>query len=419
LNNSCAMVRRPAGVAFMGLSREQFQHAAIWLMLVCSFFVIVEPAPSDLLFVVVLALFLTSGLSVSSAVAPLLLFLVFYNLGAFLSYLQIVEDSKARMFVVTSTYMAASAVFFAFYVTHDPEARMALIKNALVIAATAGAVLALVGMANIWGLGKLLTLYGRAVGTFKDPNVFATYLLLPAVMLVQGFLLGTQRHKLLSMMSLLVIIGGLFFAFSRGAWISFIAASVLMTALTFILTPSQALRSRIILLTILGVAGAAVLITLLLSVDEIRDQFMDRFTLVKSYDAGETGRFGNQLNSIPLLLQSPLGFGPLKFHLIFGQDAHNSFINAFSSYGWMGGISYLLLVISTVIIGFKAVLVRTPWQSSAIVVFCPLFTTLCQGIQIDTDHWRHLYLMMGLMWGLYAASLAHGTRRQENLHAAT
>jgi O-Antigen ligase len=413
-----ALGRPNSNVTFLGLSLQQFQRITVWIMLASSFFVIVEPAPSDLLFVFVVACFLSSGLRISSAIAPLLLFLLFYNLGAFLSYLQIVEDPKARMFVITSTYMAVSAVFFAFYVADDPVPRMALIKNALVVAAFIAAALALMGMANIAGLASVFTLYGRAVGTFKDPNVFATFLLLPGVMLVQGFLLGTQRHKLISVVGLFVILGGLFFAFSRGAWISFIFASAMMTGLTFILSPSKHMRSRIIFITILGVIGIAVLITLLLSVDEIRNQFLDRFTLVKSYDAGETGRFGNQLNSIPLLLQSPLGFGPFQFHLIFGLDPHNAYINAFSSYGWMGGISYFLLVITTVIIGFRSVLMRTPWQNAAIVVFCPLFTTLCQGVQIDTDHWRHLYLMLGLTWGLYAASLAYVPARHENSQTA-
>ena len=198
-------------------------------------------------------------------------------------------------------------------------------------------------------------------------------------------------------------------AFSRGAWISFVFASALLVSLTFLLTPSIKMRSRIIILAVFGVIGVAALLALLLSVSEVRNLFLDRFTLVKDYDAGETGRFGNQLNSIPLLIQSPLGFGPLQFGLRFGMDPHNTFINSFASYGWLGGFSYLLLVMSTIAVGFKAVLTRTPWQNHAIAVFCPLLTTIFQGVQIDTDHWRHFYLMLGIMWGLFAASL-HYTR---------
>ena len=181
----------------------------------------------------------------------------------------------------------------------------------------------------------------------------------------------------------------------------------MVVGLHFLLAPAAKTRRRILLLTISGAIGLAVLLAILLSVEGVRDLFLDRFTLVKDYDAGEKGRFGNQLNSIPLLLELPLGFGPLQFPRFFGMDPHNVYINAFASYGWLGGISYFLLIISTIIIGFKTVLMRTPWQNWAIVVFCPLVATMFQGVQIDTDHWRHFFWMLGMTWGLFAASMQY------------
>ena len=130
-----------------------------------------------------------------------------------------------------------------------------------------------------------------------------------------------------------------------------------------------------------------------------------RFSLLQSYDVGETGRFGNQLNSIPMLMNLPLGFGPLQYRSVFGSDPHNTFINAFASYGWLGGISYMLLIISTIATGLRSIFTKTPWQYAAICVFCPLATTILQGVQIDTDHWRHFYWLLGMSWGLFAATL--------------
>ncbi|HQY73356.1 MAG TPA: O-antigen ligase family protein [Aestuariivirga sp.] len=401
------MAPPPMDVRFMGVTLTQVRAVLVWLMFASSFYVAIEPAPADLLFIVVLACFLGSGLTLSSVHVPLILFLLLYNLGGFFSFLQVAGDEKARMFVITSFYMAASAVFFAFYVANNPLRRMAIIRNALIIAAVIASALGVLGYFNVAGLGSEFSLYWRAVGTFKDPNVFATYLLFPGVMLVQSFLLGTQRHKFISMIGLFIILAALFLAFSRGAWISFLFATTLMVTLTFILTPAVGTRTRIILITLFGIVGLAVLLAMLLSVEGIRDLFLDRFTFAKDYDSGEKGRFGNQLNSIPLLLEQPLGFGPLYFHKIFGQDPHNVYINAFASYGWLGGISYLLLMLSTITIGFKTVLMRTPWQNWAIVVFCPLLATIFQGVQIDTDHWRHFYWMLGMMWGLFAASIAY------------
>lgn len=415
MTSAADMAPAPIDVRFIGVTLAQVRAILVWLMFASSFYVAIEPAPADLLFLAVLACFLGSGLTISAVFVPLMLFLLLYNLGGFFSFLQVAGDEKARMFVITSFYMAFSAIFFAFYVAHDPLRRMAIIRNALIIAAVIASSLGVLGYFNVAGLGSVFSLYWRAVGTFKDPNVFATYLLFPGVMLVQGFLLGTHRHKFISTIGLFIVLAAVFLAFSRGAWISFVVSTAMMVALTFILTPAVRTRSRIILISIFGVIGLAVLLAMLLSVEGVRDLFLDRFTLVKDYDTGEKGRFGNQLNSIHLLLEQPLGFGPLYFHKIFGQDPHNVYINAFASYGWLGGISYFLLMISTIIIGFKTVLMRTPWQNWAIVVFCPLVATILQGVQIDTDHWRHFYWMLGMMWGLFAASTAYVARQQRVL----
>ncbi len=399
------MAPSPIGERFMGVTLAQMKAALVWLMFASSFYVTVEPAPSDLLFLVVLASFMSSGLAISAAVVPLVLFLLLYNLGGLFSFLQVIGDQKAMMFVITSAYMAIAAIFFAYYVAYDPLRRIELIKSGMVFSAVVASIIGLIGYFNLAGLGALLAPLDRAQGLFKDPNVFSTFLILPALMLVQGLMLGQQKRPILSAVCLLIIMGAIFLSFSRGAWISFIMASTFFVVLTFLLTPSARMRGRIIILTIFGVLIVAVLLAALLSIPAVHELFLDRFTLVKYYDAGEKGRFGNQINSIPLLLERPLGFGPAYFRVVFGQDPHNVYINAFSSFGWLGGISYLLLIASTILIGFKSILMRTPWQHYSIVVFCPLISTIFQGVQIDTEHWRHFYWLLGLTWGLFAASM--------------
>jgi hypothetical protein len=36
-----------------------------------------------------------------------------------------------------------------------------------------------------------------------------------------------------------------------------------------------------------------------------------------------------------------------------------------------------------------------------------LFLQILQGLQIDTDHWRHLFLLYGALYGLVAATRLH------------
>src|SRR3989337_2778587 len=147
------MAPSPVGVRFMGFTLAQVRAILVWLMFASSFYVAVEPAPSDLLFLVVLACFFGSGLAINATVVPFVVFLLLYNLGGFTSFLQVADDERARMFVITSFYMAFSAIFLAFYVAFDPLRRMAIIKNALVIAAVIASLLGILGYFGVAGLG--------------------------------------------------------------------------------------------------------------------------------------------------------------------------------------------------------------------------------------------------------------------------
>jgi hypothetical protein len=173
----------------------------------------------------------------------------------------------------------------------------------------------------------------------------------------------------------------------------------------FITAPSAAQRARLVAFSFAGLAFLICGLLVALSFESISDIFAERASLDQSYDQGVQGRFGNQLRSIPLLLESPNGFGPLRFRFYFPEDPHNVYINAFASYGWLGGFAYLTLTFITFQIGFKAMFIRTPWQKETIVIWSALFILMLQGLQIDTDHWRHFYMLLGMGWGLAAISL--------------
>jgi hypothetical protein len=39
---------------------------------------------------------------------------------------------------------------------------------------------------------------------------------------------------------------------------------------------------------------------------------------------------------------------------------------------------------------------------------------MVQGLQIDTDHWRHLFLMFGCLYGLASATRIERAKRSRN-----
>jgi hypothetical protein len=119
---------------------------------------------------------------------------------------------------------------------------------------------------------------------------------------------------------------------------------------------------------------------------------------------GEGGRFELQEIALQQLLNYPFGMGPLEFARVYGLQQHNVYLQAFMVYGWLGGIAYVLMVLTTLLIGLRNALIATPWQIYAIVAFAVFVGEAGEGMVIDTDHWRHYFLIVGMIWGLTAAT---------------
>jgi O-Antigen ligase len=401
------------------IATSAIRNLSVWLLFASGFLVIVEPAPFEIAFAVMAAVFMLTGLRISIMFLPLIALLILYNIGGGMSLMQVADESRAIWFIAISAYMAVMGIFVAAVFSEDTGRRLELMKAGYVFAGVLASITGIMGYFNIAGTFELFTKYGRAMGTFKDPNVFSTYLILPFVILVQGFFLGTHKRPALAFLSMLIITVGLFLSFSRGAWGVAVGATALCVGLGFITIRSNALRVRIVLIGLAGIGLFALMLVIALQFEAIRETFEVRASLNQEYDVGETGRFGNHLRAIPYMLNMPHGFGPTMFRDYFPEDPHNTYLNAFSSYGWLGGVAYLALVVVTMMVGWSLVFKRSPFQQDAIAVWSCFFFLMLQGLQIDTDHWRHFYLQLGLTWGLMLASLRYqsGLRHQAALQA--
>nr|WP_066735034.1 O-antigen ligase family protein [Bradyrhizobium sp. CCH5-A9] len=403
--------QEPARRGRLRISYATLKRGVLWLLTACSGLALIEPSPYEVVFLLALFVFALTGIRFSQKLLPLALLLLLYNIGGTFSLIPWMDDAAAVRFTAVSVYLMITAVFLAGIMAEDPVGRLETLRRGYLFAAWGAGFAGILGYFDIAGLGSIFTLYGRASGTFKDPNVLGPFLVLPIVYLLQHVLigrLGLMRGLLLMSVPLVA----LFLTFSRGAWGNLVAATLLMVALTFLTAPSAARRARIIGLSLLALGFVVVALLFALSFENIRSVFEVRANLVQDYDGGVTGRFGNQLRSIPLLLDVPNGFGPLRFRWLFPEDPHNVYINAFASYGWLGGFSWLALMAATCLVGWRLVFQRTPRQTHAIALWSVLFVTILQGMQIDTDHWRHMYLMLGLVWGLAALPAAPQTAPQ-------
>jgi hypothetical protein len=140
-----------------------------------------------------------------------------------------------------------------------------------------------------------------------------------------------------------------------------------------------------------------------LSLHQVADLFKERASLVQDYDAGQMGRFGRHILGAMLALDHPFGIGPLQFKNYFPEDPHNSFLDSFMAGGWLGGATFLVLVLVTLWVGLRSAFARTPWQATAIAAYGAFVGEVGESYVIDVQHWRHYYLIIGLVWALALA----------------
>jgi len=376
----------------------------LWLTGATGALVFVDPSPYEAASIVTILVFLVSGLTVRTALLPCAILLILINIGYTASANALLDQKIVLIWVVSSWYLAVTALFFAAMLGTNTEARLAALMRGYMIA---GVIAALAGVAGYFRLvpgSAELLLYDRARGTFKDPNVFGAFLVLPALLALQMVVAGHLAQAARGMVLLGLFAVAILLSFSRAAWGQFALTGAMMLALTFITTPSANQRLRIVLIAMAGTATMALLVSALLSIDAVAEVFKERMSLGQSYDVGEMGRFGRHVLGALLALDVPFGIGPLQFSNIFPEDPHNSYLNAFMSGGWLSGVCYPTLVLLTLAFGLRGLFVATPWRSTMIAVYSAYAGMMIESFIIDSDHWRHVFLLLGVLWGLIAAS---------------
>jgi hypothetical protein len=381
------------------------QRALLWLVGASSPIVFVEPSPYELATLAATVIFIATGLRLRLVFIPLLLLLFTVNIGYSISASSLMNQSEIVNWIATSWYLAVTVIFFAMVLSEDTAARLDMVRRGLIVGALIASLAGIAGYFNLVpGEHDLLTLYERARGTFKDPNVLGAFLILPALFVLQSIVSDPPGKSFRSAIAFAIIALAILLAFSRAAWGQLVITAAFMLSLMIMTSPSNTQRSRIIVISLVAVVVLAMLIAMLLSFDSINDLFKQRASFDQSYDGGRFGRFGRHLLGAEMALDLPFGIGPLQFHNYFPEDTHNSYLNAFMSGGWISGICYPALMFITVIFGFRHIFVRVPWQRAYLAIFSAFLGTVGESFIIDTDHWRHFWMMLGAMWGMFAAA---------------
>lgn len=378
--------------------------ALIWLTMVCLGFVFREPAPADALMIGVIGLLIVLGpiRFPSSVVRFLAIWLTISACGMMAVYFSPVPKISF-LHMLVSLYLSGVATMMAAFVSEDPLRRGQLIYSGYAVAAVGTSVLAVVGYFSLLpGTYDLFTLFSRAKGGFKDPNVLGAFLV-PVILLVLDRLVFSWSFR--SLLRWFWVIPLLFLAmlisFSRGAWVNAFVAVAVWFVLGSIATRSENIRWRLMGLMIGGVLFAVISVGIAFQFESISDLATERIVAVQKYD---NQRFEGQAKALELITQHPLGIGARHFSLggLHREDVHNVYLSMFLNAGWLGGGLFFYLCFGTLVVGMRYCRTQTPWQNLFLITYASFVGVAVEGVIIDSDHWRHFYLLIGLLWGMMA-----------------
>ena len=398
----------------IGVDVKRLGLVYLWFTIALCGVVISEPAPCDALMVGAIVLLPVVGLTrFTPGIALYLILWTLIVVSGFIAVTQAGEVTDPIKHMSITLYLALSSVVMAAFVLDAPAANIRLIMSAYLAGALVAATAGLIGYFSLFpGAHDLFAPgYGRIRGTFKDPNVLGAYLV-PVLLYVLNSVVRTgvlrAGFKLLAAPVLLL---GCLLAFSRGAWFNLAVSLVVYAYLAFASAASHRERLQLTVYIALGAIVAVGVFAVALSIPSVAELMDMRASLEQPYDTGPGGRLGGQQIALGVVIAHPFGIGALEFaRAFYDQDAHEVYLSMFMNTGWIGGALYIVVVLLTIVLGLGQVVKDRGGDGISAVLTASFIGMALEGVVIDTDHWRHFYLIMAMIWGTALASRAGWTR---------
>ena len=404
------MSERALAASYPGRSDEagsalsrRLLNIVLFVAVLTSPIAFIEPSPHDALMIVLMAASVAARVRFDRKLVPLTLLLAIWLAGAFFALIPVLDQKQTVQYVATSSYLVVAAILFACLFCDGDLVRLIILRRGYVIAALIATAAGYVGFFHLLPGSDIFLANDRVSATFKDPNVYGPFLIYPLLLLLIEFM--TRGLRLTTLAVMIFLFGGLLLSFSRGAWAHFAISAAITVMLLLASAAESRMRRRILLVSIAALVGLAVFVVALISVPAVHDMFLERAKAIQPYDIGPGGRFWEQRLALGVILENPNGLGPFEFFRLYGTQQHDVYMQAFLVYGWIGGAAYTALVMVTLAIGFRSSLVPAPWQTYLIAAYATFVGEAFEGFIVDTDHWRHFFLILGLVWGLTAASI--------------
>jgi hypothetical protein len=353
-----------------------------------------EPAPVDLLIFLLFPIGILTGrldlnrLRHSDRVNTLVWIFVLLTLVSVTVADQVQTSTR---FAFITVYCIGIAYFVKLYVATTQD--MGRLVGGYVVGALLMMALVVMDLVGIIP-DEIVIQQGRSRGLTKDPNVFAPALI-PALLIVIDeawrpfFTRRLPRSATWGAGALLVL--GIFTSFSRAAWANTVLTLVLYAVFNRRYLSPQHRR------TALGwIAATAIGIVVFTSLAGIGEFFEQRASLLQNYD---TERFAAQRTAIEFGLLHPIGVGPGMSDAGDLISPHSVYLRSWAETGVLSLVVYLLLMVSFILpFRNRSVVDSRVFGVSGSVLLASSIGQMVNGIVIDSLHWRHFWLLMGMTW---------------------
>jgi hypothetical protein len=380
----------------LGRPRDAFELAVV-VLLALSAFVFIEPAPVDLLTMLLLPIALFGRrLAIPGGSSFALVCVAMFLLANMISLPISRHIAVALRFAAITGYLIASWVFVLGVAGKLGERAVRLVMLGWCWGAVLTVIPAIASYFGAFPFAERLAHAGRLHALFKDANVLGAWLIAPTVWATSR-LVSLERSSRGAWLVVLVVCGiGVLLTYSRGAWISLGVALLLFFGLRMVAYGSA--RARV--MTLLAVPVAIVLLAIALdrlaNVAVVQDMLTQRLG-PQHYDVD---RFATQQDALEVALEKPLGIGPGQVEKTFVRAAHNAYVRGFVENGYLGGLALVLILFGSLLrSAWLAIDSRDPAVQTAMAVVAGCMAAVCvESLVIDSVHWRHAWVLAALAW---------------------
>lgn len=372
--------------------KETLLYILVCIYFICSGVVFFEPSPPDIIFILILLYSILKAkytiIDITIIIGLSLTVMIPFTFALNKYSMYNIKFTMIDIYLLTSI-VVFSTVFYSIFKNHGTSDKA--INDIMYLWCILGCInvtISLIGY--ITGNHTILgnnVIWGniRMQGLFKDANVFGPYLIVPAVYLIEKCILY-KKNNLKDIVLLIILNTGILWSFSRGAWISYIVALVIIF-IKYLFTRTKKILSIIAIICVC--MGIFFIIKPTIEKTEVYEYFESRLG-IQSYDED---RFNNQEKSVDMLSESPIfGVGPGNYESITNYSTHSSYARTISEKGIFGAISMLIILGIPVYLGFKI---------DKIFLLASLISVYVGAIAVDTLHWRHLYIVIALIISCY------------------